>query len=75
MAIQLHLRYSTFYENSEAAGGGTSLVFSHTFVHPTVLGEDLGDHQSVRVSVILVTEVLAISDLFSTFVPLDLRRA
>lgn len=66
---------STFYENSEAAGGGTSLVFSHTFVHPTVLGEDLGDHQSVRVSVILVTEVLAVGDLFSTFVPLDLRRA
>lgn len=71
----VHLLYSTFYENSEAAGGRASLVFSHTFVHPTVFGEDLGDHQSVRVSVILVTEVLAVGDLFSTFVPLDLRRA
>lgn len=75
MARQLRLLYSTFYENSEAAGGGASLVFSHTFVHPTVLGEHFGNHQSVGASVAFITKVLAISDLFSTFVPLDLRRA
>ena len=65
----------TFHENSKTAGGGASLVFSHTLVHPTVLGEHFGDHQSVGTAVVFVTEVLTIIDLFSTLVPFDLRRA
>ena len=65
----------TFHENSKAAGGGASLVFSHTLVHPTVLGEHFGNHQSVGTAVVLVTEVLTIIDLLSTLVPFDLGRA
>ena len=62
----------TFHENSKAAGGGASLVFSHTLVHAAVLWEHFGDHQSVGTAVVLVTEVLTIIDLFSTLEPLEI---